>query len=51
MHYINIYNKSTVTSTTNRTNSLLQTATNSTTNPIRIIFSEHDTSQIITNFA
>jgi hypothetical protein len=47
MHYINIRNNSTVTSTTNRTNSLLQAATNSTINPIRIIFSEKDTSQIL----
>jgi hypothetical protein len=45
-HYINIHNNSTVTSTTNRTNPLLQVATNSTINPIRIIFSEQDTSQI-----
>ena len=46
MHYINIHNNSTVTGTTNRTNSLLQAATNSTINPTRIIFSEQDTSQI-----
>lgn len=39
MHYINIHN-STVTGTTNRTNSPLQAATNNTINPIRIIFSE-----------
>ena len=46
MQYINTHNNSTVTGTTNRTNSLLQAATNSTINPIRIIFSEQDTSQI-----
>jgi hypothetical protein len=46
MHYINIHNNSTVTGTTNRTNPLLQVATNSTINPIRIIFPEQDTSQI-----
>jgi hypothetical protein len=45
VHYINIHNKSTVT--TNRTNSLLQAATNSTIKPIRIIFSEQDTSKIL----
>ena len=39
-----------VTGKTNRTNPLLQAATNSTINPTRIIFSEQDTSQILKNF-
>jgi len=46
MHYIHTHNNNTVTGTTNRTNSLLQDATNSTISPRRIIFSKLDTSQI-----